>query len=91
MLLLVWLQANQPDLPQDPVRRDRAIAFEAEIIDHDKIDIAFTLDLTEMSSSPPSPPASNAPTPASRNSPTSPVPPAGSLYLKGQPPADSNG
>lgn len=45
--LLVWLQANQPDLLQDPVRRDRAIAFEAEIIDHDKIDIAFTLDLTE--------------------------------------------
>ncbi len=29
------------------MRRDRAIAFEAEIIDHDKIDIAFTLDLTE--------------------------------------------
>lgn len=45
--LLAWLLANQPDLLQDTVRRDRAIAFEAEIIDHDKIDIAFTLDLTE--------------------------------------------
>lgn len=45
--LLVWLQTNQPDLLQDTVRRDKAIAFEAEIIDHDKIDIAITLDLTE--------------------------------------------
>lgn len=45
--LLVWLQTNQPDLLQDPVRRDKAIAFEAEIIDHKTIDIALTLDLTE--------------------------------------------
>lgn len=45
--LLVWLQINQPDLLLDTEKRDRAIAFEAEIIDHDKIDIALTLDLTE--------------------------------------------
>lgn len=45
--LLVWIQINQPDLLQDPVRRDRAIAFEAEIIDHEKVDIQLTLDLTE--------------------------------------------
>lgn len=45
--MLVWLQTNQPDLLQDPVRRDKALAFEAEIIDHDKIDIAITLDLSE--------------------------------------------
>lgn len=45
--LLVWLQINQPDLLLDTERRDRAIAFEAEIIDHDKIDIALTLELAE--------------------------------------------
>lgn len=45
--LLAWLQANQPDLLQDPVRRDRAIAFEAEIADNETVDIQFTLDLTE--------------------------------------------
>jgi hypothetical protein len=39
--------AEPADVLQDPVRRDKAIAFEAEIIDHDKIDIAITLDLTE--------------------------------------------
>lgn len=45
--LLVWLQTNQPDLLQDTERRQRAIAFEAEIIDHGKIDIALSLDLSE--------------------------------------------
>lgn len=45
--LLVWLHTNQPDLLQDPVRHDKAIAFEAEIIDHNTIDIALTLELTE--------------------------------------------
>lgn len=45
--LLVWLQTNQPDLLLDTARRDKAIAFEAEIIDHKTIDIALTLDLTE--------------------------------------------
>ena len=45
--LLVWLQTNQPDLLLDTERRDHAIVFEAEIIDHDKIDIALTLELSE--------------------------------------------
>lgn len=45
--LLAWLQTNQPDLLQDPVRRDKAIAFEAEIIDNTSVDIQFTLELTE--------------------------------------------
>lgn len=45
--ILVWLQTNQPDLLQDPVRRDKAIVFNAEIYDHDKIDIEITLELTE--------------------------------------------
>ena len=45
--LLVWLQTNQPDLLQDAERRQRAIAFEAEISAHDKIDIELSLDLSE--------------------------------------------
>ena len=45
--LLVWIQTNQPDLLLDTEKRDSAIAFEAEIVDHDKIDIALTLDLSE--------------------------------------------
>jgi len=45
--LLVWIQTNQPDLLLDTKRRDKAISFEAEIVDHDKIDIAITIDLTE--------------------------------------------
>lgn len=45
--LLVWLQKNQPDLLQDPVRRDRAIAFAVEVIEHGVVDIEFTIELTE--------------------------------------------
>lgn len=45
--VLVWLQTHQPDLLLDPVRRDKALSFVAEVIDHDKIDIEFTLDLSE--------------------------------------------
>lgn len=45
--LLVWIQTNQPDLLLDTEKRDRAIAFEAEILDHDKIDLALTLELSE--------------------------------------------
>ena len=45
--LLVWLATHQPDLVADPERRDKTLSFEAEPVDHDAIDIAFTLDLTE--------------------------------------------
>lgn len=45
--LLLWLQVNQPDLLMDTVRRDKALAFEAEISNHDTIDIAITIDLSE--------------------------------------------
>ena len=45
--LLVWLATNQPDLVADAERRDKALSFEAEPVDHDAIDIAFTLELTE--------------------------------------------
>lgn len=45
--LLVWLATNQPDLITDPERRYKTLSFEAEPVDHDAIDIAFTLELTE--------------------------------------------
>lgn len=45
--LLSWIETNQPDLLLDPVKRDKLLAFEAEIIDHDKIDLAITIELTE--------------------------------------------
>lgn len=45
--LLVWLQTNQPDLLFDTDRRERIIAFRAEVIDHDKIDIELSLELSE--------------------------------------------
>lgn len=45
--LLVWIQTNQPDLLLDPERRDKAFAFRAEVIDHDKFDIEISLELSE--------------------------------------------
>ena len=45
--LLTWIERNQYDLFADPEKRARAIAFKSEVIDHEKIDIQFTLPLTE--------------------------------------------
>jgi len=45
--LLVWVQANQPNLLLDEKLRERLVSFEAEVIDHDKVDIALTLELSE--------------------------------------------
>lgn len=45
--IMVWLQTNQPDLLLNTEQRERAVSFEAEIIDHDKIDIALSLELSE--------------------------------------------
>lgn len=45
--LLAWIQTNQPNLLLDPERRDKAIVFRAEIIDHEKIDIELSLELSE--------------------------------------------
>lgn len=39
--LLAWLKHNQPDLPPDAVR------FEADVIDHKKVDLSITVQLTE--------------------------------------------
>ena len=45
--LLAWIVKHQYDLIADPEKRARAIAFESEVIDHDKIDIQFKLQLSE--------------------------------------------
>lgn len=45
--LLAWIEKNQYDLFLDPEKRDRALTFESEVIDHEKIDIQFKLQLTE--------------------------------------------
>lgn len=45
--LLAWISINQPDLMQHPERIEQAIKFEAELIDHDKVDLQLTLALTE--------------------------------------------
>ena len=45
--ILVWLQTNQPDLLCNTEKRERAITLEAEVIDHDKFDIALTIELSE--------------------------------------------
>lgn len=45
--LLVWIDAYQPDLIDTADKRDRAIAFEAELIDHCTADIEVKLELSE--------------------------------------------
>lgn len=45
--LLVWILANQPNLLLDEKTIQNVIAFEAEPLNHDTIDIALTLDLSE--------------------------------------------
>lgn len=45
--LLVWIDAHQPDLIDHLDKRDRAIGFEAELIDHRAADIEVKLELTE--------------------------------------------
>lgn len=44
--LLAWLAIQQPELLANPANREQ-IAFEADILDHDKIDLQITLPLTE--------------------------------------------
>lgn len=45
--LAIWIAEHQPDLLQNPATKDAAIQFEAEILDHDTVDISITLDLSE--------------------------------------------
>lgn len=45
--LLIWLAIHQPELIFDAQKRDKAITFEAEVVNHEAIDIEFTLELSE--------------------------------------------
>lgn len=45
--LLAWISINQPDLMQNPDKLEQAIRFEAELIDHEKVDLQLTIALTE--------------------------------------------
>ena len=45
--VVAWLKRHQPDLFDNPERRAKGFRFEAEIIDHQTVDVAIELDLTE--------------------------------------------
>ncbi len=45
--LLTWISTNQPNLLLDEKLRENIIAFEAELLDHDTVDLGLTLDLSE--------------------------------------------
>lgn len=45
--LLAWVAINQPEILQNPDKQENAIRFEAEIIDHDTVDLSIMIDLTE--------------------------------------------
>ena len=45
--LLAWIEANQADLLLNPDKQGQALTFEAEAVDHDKIDIALSIELSE--------------------------------------------
>lgn len=45
--ILIWLRVNQSELLDNPDKRQTGITFEADIIDHDKVDLSIKLQLTE--------------------------------------------
>lgn len=45
--IVAWLKRHQPDIFESAARRERAIRFESEIIDHKTADIGIEIDLTE--------------------------------------------
>lgn len=44
--MLIWLREHQPELLANPANRDR-IGFEADLLDHGKVDLDIRLPLTE--------------------------------------------
>ncbi|BCN08516.1 phage tail protein [Ralstonia pseudosolanacearum] len=44
---LAWMRTNQPDAFTDPDKRLDAFKFEAEILNHETVDISIKLQLTE--------------------------------------------
>ena len=45
--IVAWLKRHQPDIFENPARRERAFRFESEIIDHRTADIGIEIELTE--------------------------------------------
>lgn len=45
--ILIWAKEHQPDLIHAIDKQSKAIEMEVEIVDHDKIDISLSLDLSE--------------------------------------------
>ena len=45
--VLAWVAVNQPDLLQNPDRQRDGIRFEADLLDHAKMDLSVRLQLTE--------------------------------------------
>ncbi|WP_295514930.1 phage tail protein [uncultured Pseudomonas sp.] len=45
--LLAWVRTNQPELLANLDKSAKGIGFEADILDHSKVDLAITLPLTE--------------------------------------------
>ncbi|WP_422086388.1 phage tail protein [Variovorax sp.] len=45
--VVAWLKRHQPDIFDNPERRQKAFRFEVEIIDHATSDLGFEIDLTE--------------------------------------------
>ena len=47
LAILIWLRVNQPELLDNIDKRQTGVQFEADIIDHDKVDLSIKLQLTE--------------------------------------------
>lgn len=47
VVMLAWISEHQPDLLFTAERCEQALSFESEPVNHEAIDIAFTLDLSE--------------------------------------------
>ena len=45
--LLAWIRIKQPELLANPSRRDNAISFDVELLNHDSADVEIKIPLTE--------------------------------------------
>lgn len=45
--VVAWMRINQPDVMANPNMADRAISFDADILNNDTVDLSITLNLTE--------------------------------------------
>ncbi|OOG53329.1 phage tail protein [Rhodanobacter sp. C03] len=47
LAILIWLRVNQLELLDNVDKRQTGVQFEADIIDHDKVDLSIKLQLSE--------------------------------------------